>query len=42
MQSLWDYLTLMQIQQLTARLALENLPNPARRKQLAKKKLGLG
>jgi hypothetical protein len=32
---------LMQMQQLTAQYALENLPNPPRRKRLSKKKLGL-
>ena len=35
----WD--TLMRMQQLTAQFALENLPNPPRRKRLSKKKLGL-
>jgi hypothetical protein len=38
-RQVWD--TLMQMQQLTARYALENLPNPPRRKRLSKKKLGL-
>ncbi len=33
--------TLLQMQQLTAAYALENLPNPPRRKHLSKKKLGL-
>ena len=35
----WD--TLLRMQQLTALYALENLPNPPRRKRLTKKKLGL-
>jgi hypothetical protein len=35
----WD--TLMQMQQLTVRYALEKLPSPPRRKHLSKKKLGL-
>jgi hypothetical protein len=38
-RQVWD--TLLQMQQLTARYALENLPNPPRRKRLSKKKLGL-
>jgi hypothetical protein len=33
--------TLMRMQQVTARYALENLPNPPRRKRLSTKKLGL-
>jgi hypothetical protein len=33
--------TLLRMQQLTATYALENLPNPPRRKRLSKKKLGL-
>ena len=33
--------TLMQMQQLAAQYALENLPNPPRRKRLSKRKLGL-
>jgi hypothetical protein len=33
--------TLMRMQQLTAEYALQNLPNPPRRKRLSKKKLGL-
>jgi hypothetical protein len=35
----WD--TLMQMQHLTAQYALDNLPNPPRRKRLTKKRLGL-
>ena len=35
----WDIL--MQMQRLTAQYALENLPNPPRRKRLTKKHLGL-
>jgi len=35
----WD--TLMEMQHLTARYVLENLPHPHRRKRLSKKKLGL-
>jgi hypothetical protein len=35
----WD--TLMQMQHLTAQFALQNLPNPPRRKPLSKRKLGL-
>ena len=38
-RQVWE--TLMQMQQLTAQFALENLPNPPRRKRLSKKKLGL-
>jgi hypothetical protein len=38
-RQLWD--TLLRMQQLTANYALENLPNPTRRKRLSKKKLGL-
>lgn len=38
-RQVWD--TLMQMQHLTARYALENLPNPPRRKRLTKKHLGL-
>ena len=38
-RQVWD--TLTQMQQLTAQFALENLPNPPRRKRLSKKKLGL-
>jgi hypothetical protein len=38
-RKVWD--ALMQMQQLTAEYALENLPNPPRRKRLSKKKLGL-
>lgn len=38
-RQVWD--TLLQMQQLTAQFALENLPNPPRRKRLSKKKLGL-
>jgi hypothetical protein len=36
---LWDTLTRMQ--HLTAQYALQNLPNPPRRKRLSKKRLGL-
>ena len=35
----WD--TLMQMQHLATRFALQNLPNPPRRKSLSKKQLGL-
>lgn len=38
-RKVWD--TLMQMQQITAQFALDNLPNPHRRKRLSKKKLGL-
>ena len=38
-RQVWDILT--QLQQLTARQALENLPGPPRRKRLSKKRLGL-
>jgi hypothetical protein len=38
-RQVWD--TLTQMQQLTAQFALENLPNPPRRKRLSKKMLGL-
>jgi hypothetical protein len=38
-RELWN--TLLQMQQLTARYALENLPNPPRRKRLSQRKLGL-
>ena len=38
-RQVWD--TLMRMQQLTARYALEKLPNPPRRKRLSKKQLGL-
>jgi hypothetical protein len=38
-RKVWDIL--MQLQQLTAHHALENLPNPPRRKRLNKKRLGL-
>lgn len=38
-RQVWD--TLTQMQQLTAQFALDNLPNPHRRKRLSKKKLGL-
>lgn len=38
-RQVWE--TLMQMQHLTAQFALENLPNPPRRKRLSKKKLGL-
>jgi hypothetical protein len=38
-RQVWDIL--MQLQQLTARHVLENLPNPPRRKRLTKKQLGL-
>ena len=31
----------MRMQHLTARYALQNLPNPPRRKRLSKKRLGL-
>src|SRR3974390_293320 len=37
-RQVWDIL--MQLQQLTARHALENLPGPPRRKHLSKKRLG--
>ena len=38
-RQVWN--TLMQMQRLTAQYALENLPNPPRRKRLTKKHLGL-
>jgi hypothetical protein len=38
-RKVWE--TLLRMQQLTATYALENLPNPPRRKRLSKKKLGL-
>ena len=38
-REVWDIL--MQLQHLTAKHALQNLPNPARRKRLNKKRLGL-
>ena len=38
-REVWDIL--MQMQQLTAQHALQNLPNPPRRKRLNKKHLGL-
>lgn len=38
-RKVWD--TLMQMQHLTAEFALQNLPNPPRRKRLSKRKLGL-
>jgi hypothetical protein len=38
-REVWDIL--MQLQQLTAKHALENLPGPPRRKRLSKKRLGL-
>lgn len=38
-RQVWD--TLMHMQRLTAQYALENLPNPPRRKRLSKKQLGL-
>lgn len=38
-RQVWE--TLLQMQQLTAQFALENLPNPPRRKRLSKKKLGI-
>jgi len=38
-REVWDIL--LQLQQLTAQHALENLPGPPRRKRLSKKKLGL-
>jgi hypothetical protein len=38
-RKVWDIL--MQLQQLTAQHALENLPGPPRRKRLSKKRLGL-
>lgn len=38
-REVWDVLT--QLQHLTVRHVLENLPNPPRRKRLNKKKLGL-
>jgi len=38
-RKVWDIL--MQLQRLTARYALENLPGPPRRKRLSKKRLGL-
>jgi hypothetical protein len=38
-REVWDLL--MQLQKLTAEYALKNLPGPARRKSLSKKRLGL-
>jgi hypothetical protein len=38
-REVWDIL--MELQQLTAKYALENLPGPPRRKRLNKKRLGL-
>jgi hypothetical protein len=38
-REVWDILR--QLQQLTARHVLDNLPNPPRRKRLIKKRLGL-
>jgi hypothetical protein len=38
-REVWDIL--MQLQQITAHHALENIPGPPRRKRLSKKKLGL-
>jgi hypothetical protein len=38
-RQVWEILT--QLQQLTAKHALENIPGPPRRKRLIKKKLGL-
>jgi phosphodiesterase/alkaline phosphatase D-like protein len=38
-REVWD--VLMQLQQLTAQHALEDLPGPPRRKRLSKKRLGL-
>ena len=38
-REIWN--TLLQMQQMTARHVLENLPNPPRRKRLSKKTLGL-
>jgi hypothetical protein len=38
-RQVWDML--MQLQQLTAEYALQNLPGPPRRKHLSKKRLGL-
>ena len=38
-REVWDILT--QLQQLTAKYALENIPGPPRRKRLSKKQLGL-
>lgn len=38
-REVWDIL--MQLQQLTAQHALENIPGPPRRKRLSKKRLGL-
>lgn len=38
-RQVWD--TLKQMQQLSARYALQNLPNPPRRKRLTKRRLGL-
>ncbi len=38
-REVWDIL--MQLQQLTAEHALQNLPGPPRRKRLSKKRLGL-
>ena len=38
-RKVWD--VLMQLQQMTAHHALENIPGPPRRKRLSKKRLGL-
>jgi uncharacterized protein DUF6788 len=38
-RQVWD--VLMQLQQLTAQHALQNIPGPPRRKRLSKKRLGL-
>jgi hypothetical protein len=38
-REVWDILT--ELQQLTAKHALENIPGPPRRKRLSKKRLGL-
>ena len=38
-RQVWDIL--VQLQQLTAQYALQNIPGPPRRKQLSKKRLGL-
>ena len=38
-REVWDIL--MQLQQITAQHALENIPGPPRRKRLSKKRLGL-
>lgn len=38
-REVWDIL--LQLQQLTAKHALENIPGPLRRKRLSKKRLGL-